>query len=63
VAAKEEPNPADFDKQQKELQEQVLQNKRNIAFEAFRAALESRLKQEGKVKLMPDRMKSFGTFG
>lgn len=63
VAEKVEPNAADFDKQQKELQESVLQNKRSLAFEAFRIALENRLKQEGKVRLMPDRLKSFGSLG
>ena len=61
VAEKEEPNPADFDKQKKELAERVLQSKRSLAFEAFRTALESRLKQEGKLKLMPEKLKSFGS--
>src|SRR6266851_1440343 len=32
VAKKEEPNPADFEKQKKDLTEQVLQTKRNMAF-------------------------------
>jgi peptidyl-prolyl cis-trans isomerase D len=60
VAEKEEPNPADFDKQKKELTEAVLQSKRSVAFEAFRSALEERLKQEGKLKLMPEKLKIFG---
>ncbi len=63
VAKKEEPNPADFEKQKKDLTEQVLQTKRNMAFEAFRAALEARLKQEGKLQIMPDRLKAFGDLG
>ncbi len=63
VAQKEEPNPADFEKQKKDLTEQVLQTKRNMAFEAFRTALEARLKQEGKLQLMPDRLKAFGDLG
>jgi peptidyl-prolyl cis-trans isomerase D len=63
VAEKEEPNPADFEKQKKDLTDQVLQAKRNVAFEAFRTALEARLKQEGKLKIMPDKLKSFGNLG
>jgi peptidyl-prolyl cis-trans isomerase D len=63
VAEKQEPNPADFEKQKKEITEQVLQNKRSLAFEAFRTSLENRLKQEGKLKLMPERLKTFGTLG
>lgn len=63
VADKTEPNPADFEKQQKEIADQVLQNKRSVAFEAFRTALEARLKQEGKLKIMPQNLKGFGTFG
>jgi peptidyl-prolyl cis-trans isomerase D len=60
VAEKEEPNPADFEKQKKELTDQVLQTKRNLAFEAFRTSLEARLKQEGKLQIMSDKLKSFG---
>lgn len=63
VAEKEEPNPADFDKQKKELTDQVLQSKRTMAFAAFRTALESRLRQEGKLKIMPDKLKAFGDLG
>jgi peptidyl-prolyl cis-trans isomerase D len=63
VADKEEPNPADFEKQKKEITDQVLQNKKSLAFEAFRTALEKRLKDEGKLKTMPDKLKTFGTLG
>jgi peptidyl-prolyl cis-trans isomerase D len=63
VAEKTEPDPADFEKQKKELWDQALQAKRGLAFEAFRTALENRLKQEGKLKLMPEKMKNFGTLG
>ncbi len=63
VAEKTEANPADFDKQKKQLTDELLQSKRNLAFEAFRTALDNRLKQEGKLKLMPDKLKGFGTFG
>jgi peptidyl-prolyl cis-trans isomerase D len=63
VADEQEPNPADFEKQKKEITDQVLQSKRSLAFEAFRTALENRLKQEGKLKLMPEKLKTFGSFG
>lgn len=62
VAAREEPNPAEFDTQRRELEQQVLQSKRSLAFSAFQSALETRLKQEGKLKIMPDRLKGFGNF-
>jgi hypothetical protein len=63
VAAKDEPNPADFEKQKKSLAEQLLQSKRNVAFEAFKTTLETKLKQEGKVKLMPEKLGGFGNLG
>jgi len=61
VAEKQEPNPADFEKQKRELTEGVLQSKRELAFQAFRMALEDRLKKEGKLKMMPEKLKGFGT--
>lgn len=63
VADKQEPNPSDFETQKGQLTEQALQDKRSLAFEAFRTALESRLKQEGKLQIMPERLKGFGDFG
>jgi peptidyl-prolyl cis-trans isomerase D len=62
VAEKVEPNPADFEAQKKQLAEELLQSKRDLAYQAFRTALGDRLKQEGKLKLMPEKMKSFGSF-
>jgi len=60
VAEKQEPNPTDFEKQKKELTDQVLQTKRNMAFEAFRTSLETRLRQEGKLQIMSDKLKGLG---
>jgi len=60
VESKTAANMADFDKQKKELNDQVLNEKRALAYEAFRSGLEERLKQEGKLKLMPEKMKNFG---
>ena len=62
VAEKQEANPADFDKQKKEITDSLLQTKRGVAFDSFRTALDDRLKKEGKLKMMPDRLKSFGSF-
>jgi peptidyl-prolyl cis-trans isomerase D len=61
VVEKQEPNPDDFEKQKKALTDDVLQNKRGLAFEAFRTALEERLKKEGKLREFPDKLKGFGS--
>jgi peptidyl-prolyl cis-trans isomerase D len=63
VAAKDEPNPADFEKQTKDLTQTVLQSKRTVAFDAFRLALEARLKQEGKLKTYPEKLKLSNDLG
>jgi parvulin-like peptidyl-prolyl isomerase len=60
IEARSEPNPADFEKQKRELTDQALSEKRSLAYEAFRSALEERLKQEGKLKTMPEKLKGFG---
>jgi len=60
LESKTAANMADLDKQKKELTDQVLNEKRSLAYEAFRSGLEERLKQEGKLKLMPEKMKTFG---
>ncbi len=62
VVEKTEANPADFEKQKKTITDQLLQSKRQLAWEAFRTALEARMKQEGKLKLMPEKMRGFGEF-
>jgi peptidyl-prolyl cis-trans isomerase D len=61
VEAKDEPNPNEFEKQKKSLAEQLLQSKRGVAYEAFKTALDNRLKQEGKVKLTTEKMTGFGS--
>ena len=63
VVSKDEPNPADFDKQTKELTQAVVQNKRTLAFDSFRAALEARLKQEGKLKTYPEKLRGSSELG
>jgi peptidyl-prolyl cis-trans isomerase D len=63
VAEHDEAKQEDFEKQRRDLEEQVLQSKQALAYEAFRQALEDRLMKEGKVKRNPAAMKAFGTFG
>ncbi|MGB8475260.1 MAG: peptidylprolyl isomerase [Candidatus Acidiferrum sp.] len=58
VVDKQEPDPADFAKQKQQITDAVLQSKRSLAFEAFQTALEDRLKKEGKLQLMPDKLRS-----
>src|ERR1700745_1682789 len=59
VVEKTQPDPAEFDKQKKTITDNLLQQKRNLAFDAFRTSLEERLKQEGKLKLMPEKLRGF----
>ena len=63
VVEKVEPNPGDFEQQKKTITDTLLQSKRSMAFEAFRSSLEERLKQEGKLKLMPEKLRNYGSFG
>jgi len=63
LVGKEEPKPEDFEKQKKEITDAVLQNKRSLAFEAFRTALEARLKKDGKLQTMPEKLRGFGDIG
>ena len=63
VAERQEANPADFEKQKKELTDTLLKQKRELAFSAFQTSLNDRLKQEGKLKLYPEKMSVFGDFG
>jgi peptidyl-prolyl cis-trans isomerase D len=63
VVDRQEPNPADFEKQKKELTDTLLKQKRDLAFNAFQTTLNDRLKQEGKLKLYPEKLKVFGDLG
>ena len=57
VVAHEAANPADLAKQTAGIKQQLLQTKQAAAFEAFRKALEDRLKQEGKLTINSDVLK------
>jgi peptidyl-prolyl cis-trans isomerase D len=51
IVAHESANMDDLAKQQQDIQQQLLQDKQNAAFEAFHTALEDRLKKEGKLTI------------
>ncbi|HKV03598.1 MAG TPA: peptidyl-prolyl cis-trans isomerase [Candidatus Acidoferrales bacterium] len=52
-------NLGDFVKQKDDIQQQLLQTKQGVAFDAFRSALIDRLKKEGKVTINADAMSRF----
>jgi len=54
-------NPADFAKQKQDVENQLLDSRRNMAFEAFRTALDNRMKAEGKLKINADNLKRMST--
>ncbi|MGA2844805.1 MAG: peptidyl-prolyl cis-trans isomerase [Candidatus Acidiferrales bacterium] len=57
VTAHEAPKPEDLATQSDQIKQQLLQAKQGAAFEAFRVALEDRLKQEGKLVINAEAMK------
>jgi hypothetical protein len=50
-------NPEDLAAQSAQIKEQLTQAKQAAAFDAFRTALEDRLKKEGKLNINADAMK------
>ncbi len=63
LVERQDANAADFEKQKKEITDTLLKQKRELAFSAFQTSLNDRLKQEGKLKLYPEKMSVFGDFG
>jgi peptidyl-prolyl cis-trans isomerase D len=57
VSEHDNPDPADFDKQKQAIEQDLLQSKRQAAYEAFRDSLQKQLENEGKVKIFPEAMK------
>ena len=51
----------DFEKQKTKIEAQVLQEKRQTAYELFRTALKTRLQQEGKLRVNQDNLKRLTT--
>lgn len=57
VTGREEVNQNDFAKQKDQIEQDLLQSKRTAAFDAFRGALEARMKQEGKLAINDEVLK------
>jgi len=57
VAQHDPVNQDDFEKQKSKIEEQVLQRKRQAAYDLFRTALKSRLLQEGQLHFNADNLK------
>jgi len=62
LAEKVEADPASFEAQKKQLTDELLQSKRETAYDAFKSALSDRLLKEGKLKISPEKLKTFGSF-
>ena len=61
VAQHDPVNQDDFEKQKSKIEAQVLQRKRQTAYELFRTALKTRLQQEGKLRVNPENLKRLTT--
>ena len=57
VAQHDPVNQDDFEKQKAKIEEQVLQRKRQTAYELFRTALKARLQQEGQLRFNVENLK------
>jgi len=57
VADHQQPNHADFDKQKKDIETQLLDAKRQLAFESFKSALEAQMRKEGKLNYNAEALK------
>jgi len=54
-------SPDEFAKQKDKMEAQVLQEKRQMAYEMFRTSLKTRLQQQGKLRVNPDNLKRLTT--
>lgn len=61
LSSHDSPNPDDLAKQTPEIQQTLLQTKQDAAFDAFRTALEGRLRSEGKLSIDNDQLKRLTT--
>jgi len=57
VAQHDPVSQDDFEKQKSKIEEKVLQQKRQTAYELFRTALKARLEQEGQLRFNADNLK------
>jgi hypothetical protein len=61
VAQHDPVNQDDFEKQKAKIEEQVLQRKRQTAYDLFRTALKTRLQQEGALHYNQENLKRLTT--
>ncbi len=61
VVSHDAPSPDDIAKQTADIQQTLLQTKQDAAFDAFRTALEDRLRSEGKLNINSDALKRLTT--
>jgi hypothetical protein len=61
VAQHDPVNQDDFAKQKSKIEDQVLQQKRQTAYELFRTSLKTRLQQEGKLRVNQENLKRLTT--
>ena len=61
VAQHDPVNQDDFEKQKAKIEEQVLQRKRQTAYDLFRTALKARLQQEGQLHFNAENLKRLTT--
>ena len=61
VAQRDPTSQDEFEKQKAKLEETVLQQKRQSAFDLFRTSLKTRLQKEGKVRVNADNLKRLTT--
>ncbi len=57
VAQHDTVNPDDFDKQKDKIEQQVVQRKRQTAYDLFRTALKARLEKDGQLHFNADNLK------
>ena len=58
---RQDANPADLAKQQQDIQQQLLDSRRTMAFEAFRKSLDNSMRQGGKVKMNAENLRRITT--
>jgi len=61
VLDRQDANPADMAKQQQDVQQQLLDARRTMAFEAFRKSLDNSMRQGGKLKLNAENLRRITT--
>ncbi len=59
IADHQAANPADFEKQKKDIEDALLSSKRQLAFDSFRFALEDQFRSEGKLNFNKDALSKF----